>query len=113
VKHYAQQRLTAAPHRGGVQLEVDKCPFHLPMPCSMRLPCALGKNMPQFGATQACGAQARLAHGVDPGCTPLRCRPPRHRKQKVRPQTMRSALGADEAILGLSTACPPLVLWGW
>ena len=33
--------------------------------------------------------------------------------RKVRPQTMRSALGADEAILGLSTACPPLILWGW
>src|SRR5262245_48937240 len=32
---------------------------------------------------------------------------------KGRPQTMRSALGTAEAILGLSTACPPLVLWGW
>ena len=32
--------------------------------------------------------------------------------RKVRPQTMRSALGADEAILGLSTV-NPLVLWGW
>jgi hypothetical protein len=52
------------------------------MPCSMRLPCALGKNMPKCGATQACGAQACLAHGVDPDCTPLRCRPPRHRKPK-------------------------------
>jgi hypothetical protein len=79
---YAQQHLTAAPHRGGAQLEVDNCPLHLPMPCSMRLSCALGKNMPQCGATQACGAQACLAHGVDPGCPPLRCRPPRHRKQK-------------------------------
>jgi hypothetical protein len=32
--------------------------------------------------------------------------------RKVCPQTMRSALGADEALLGLSTVSP-LVLWGW
>jgi hypothetical protein len=92
---------------------VDNYPFHLPMACIMRLPCALGKNIPQCGATQACGAQACLAHSVDPGCTPLRYRPPRHRKQKrasadhaLCPRCRRSDPRAVHRL-------PPLVLWGW
>src|SRR2546427_7791126 len=40
-EYLPQNRITAAPHRGGAQLGVDNCPFHLPMPCSTRLPCAL------------------------------------------------------------------------
>lgn len=31
---------------------MDNCLFPLPMPCSTRWPCALGKNMPEFGANK-------------------------------------------------------------
>ena len=88
---------------------------------SLMLGVAWGRKPPsvrekggESGAFQACWSKASLSHGVDTVlCSSGSAALPGIAHRKVSEQIACPAPRAYGVSLGLSIACPPLVLWGW